>query len=174
MGFLEYSIKRLLEYKRIADKAIAQISDAALLHQAASENENSIVVIVKHMRGNMLSRWTNFLTEDGEKTWRQREEEFEHENMTRVHLLELWEEGWACVFDTLGNLTEEDLQHTIHIRNEPMTAMDAIMRQLMHYSYHIGQIVLLCKEEAGDNWQSLSIPKGGSAAFNATMAAKAK
>jgi hypothetical protein len=173
MSFLKYCITRFREYKRLADKAMAQLSDERLLHNAEGDN-NSIVVIVKHMRGNMLSRWTNFLTEDGEKPWRQREEEFEHEGLSREALMQLWEEGWACLFATLESLSEADLDRIIHIRKEGMSAMDAIIRQLMHYSYHIGQIVLLCKHDAAEGWQSLSIPRGGSAAFNASMAEKAK
>ena len=170
-AFLENAVRRFREYKTLAEKAMAQLSNDALLREGDDVN-NSLVVIVKHMRGNMLSRWTNFLTEDGEKPWRQREEEFVHEHLTRERLTGLWEEGWTAVFDTLASLREEDLGRTIHIRTEPMTAMDGIIRQLMHYSYHVGQIILLCKQELGDGWQSLSIPKGGTAAFNATMAAK--
>ncbi len=169
-AFLENSTKRLREYKGLAEKAIAQLSDEALLHDADKAGGNSLAVIIKHMRGNMLSRWTNYLTEDGEKPWRQREEEFVHESLTRKRLMQLWEEGWATVFNTLSSLGEEDLGRTIHIRTESMTAMDGIIRQLMHYAYHVGQIILICKQELGDGWQSLSIPKGGTAAFNAAMA----
>jgi hypothetical protein len=174
MSFLQNSIARLQEYKRLAEKAIAQISDEALLHDAGGENNNSIVVIIKHMHGNMLSRWTNFLTEDGEKPWRQRDDEFEHEAMSREQLLTLWEEGWQCMFNALMPLTEEDLAKNVLIRGEKLTVTDAIVRQLMHYAYHIGQIVLLCKQEAAEGWASLSIPKGGSAAFNTSMAAAAE
>lgn len=172
-AFLENATKRLREYKALSEKAIAQLSDEALLHDAAEPGGNSLTVIIKHLRGNMLSRWTNYLTEDGEKPWRQREEEFVHENLTREGLMQLWEEGWTAVFNTLSALQEEDLGRTIHIRTEPMTAMDGIIRQLMHYSYHVGQIILLCKQELGDGWQSLSIPRGGTAAFNAAMATQA-
>ncbi len=172
-AFLENSTKRLHEYKALAEKAIAQLSDEALLHDADEPGGNSLAVIIKHMRGNMLSRWTNYLTEDGEKPWRQREEEFVHESLTREMLMRLWEEGWAAVFNTLSSLSEEDLGCSIHIRTEGMTAMDGIIRQLMHYSYHVGQIILLCKQARGEDWQSLSIPRGGTAAFNAAMTAQA-
>lgn len=171
MDFLQSVITRFREYKSLAEKAMAQLSDAQLLHNA-EDSDNSIVVIVKHMRGNMLSRWTNFLTEDGEKPWRQREEEFEHEELSRETLMNLWEEGWACLLNTLGSLRAEDLEHTVHIRREAMPAMDAIIRQVMHYSYHVGQIILLCKHQAGESWHSLSIPRGGTAAFNAAMEAQ--
>jgi hypothetical protein len=167
MSFLKSAIRQFRHYKELAEKAMAQPDDAALLHEADGDN-NSIVVIVKHMRGNMLSRWTNFLTEDGEKPWRTRDAEFNHETLTRANLLNLWEEGWACVFGTLESLTDADLTRTIHIRGEAMTAMDGILRQLAHYCYHVGQIILLCKQQA-DSWQSLTIPKNGSAAFNAGL-----
>jgi hypothetical protein len=124
---------------------------------------------VKHLHGNMLSRWTNFLSEDGEKPWRRRDEEFEHSPLGREELMRLWEEGWERVFSTLTSLSDEDLAGSIRIRGEQYSVMDAIIRQLMHYSYHIGQMILLCKMKAGDNWESLSIPKGGSAAFNSAM-----
>ena len=172
MSFLQHSTKRLHEYKRLAEKAMAQLDDETLLRNAPEADGNSIAVIVKHMRGNMLSRWTNFLTEDGEKPWRQREEEFVHETLNREGLLQLWEEGWQCVFKTLAMLGDEDLARTIYIRKEPLTAMDAIIRQLMHYAYHVGQIILICKQAKADSWQSLSIPRGGTAAFNASMIAK--
>src|SRR4051812_36408975 len=112
MDLLQSVITRFHEYKALAEKAIAQLSDEHLLHNAEGGN-NSIVVLIKHMRGNMLSRWTNFLTEDGEKPWRQREEEFEHEALSREALMKLWEEGWACVFATLGSMSEADLGRTV-------------------------------------------------------------
>lgn len=171
MNFLQNVISRFHEYKGLAEKAMAQLSDESLIHDVADGN-NSIVVIVKHLRGNMLSRWTNFLTEDGEKPWRRREEEFVHEHLTREKLMLLWEEGWAQMFDTLESLTEADLSRTIHIRGAAMNAMEAIIRQVMHYSYHVGQIILLCRQELGDDWKSLSIPRGGTAAFNAVMVAQ--
>lgn len=174
MSFLQSSTRQFHHHKDLAEKALAQLHDAALQQDAAEENGNSLVVIIKHMRGNMLSRWTNFLTEDGEKEWRKREEEFEHESLSRESLMALWEEGWSCVFSTLASLTDEDLSRTIHIRKEAMSAMDGIIRQLMHYAYHVGQIILLCKQEVTEGWSSLSIPPGGTAAFNTSMAAHAE
>jgi hypothetical protein len=173
MDFLQSVTTRFREYKNLAEKAMLQLSDERLLHNAEGSN-NSIVVIVKHLRGNMLSRWTNFLTEDGEKPWRQREEEFQHEDMSRERLMQLWEEGWACLFTTLGSMSKEDLDKIIYIRKEGMPAIDAIIRQVMHYSYHVGQLVMLCKHDAAEQWESLSIPRGGTAAFNAAMATKAE
>ena len=173
MSFLTTTIRQFRHYKELAEGAMIQLDDAMLLHEAAGGN-NSVVVIVKHLHGNMLSRWTNFLTEDGEKAWRKRDEEFEHASLSRVQLMQLWEEGWQCVFGALGDMTDADLERTVHIRGEASTAMDAIIRQLMHYSYHVGQIVLLCKQQVGENWRSLSIPKGGSAAFNAAMSGQAE
>lgn len=172
MSFLTSSITRFKTYKQLAEKALAQVSDEALLQDGRNEADNSIVVIVKHMHGNMISRWTDFLTEDGEKPWRRRDEEFEHEALTRAELMALWESGWATVFATLESMNEADLARTVHIRKEPLEAMDAIIRQLMHYAYHVGQIILLCKQALGSNWQSLSIPKGGTAAYNAAMDAR--
>jgi hypothetical protein len=169
MHFLENSISRLRSYKALGEGAMAQLADTALLKPGNNENDNSIVVLVKHMSGNMLSRWTAFLTEDGEKPWRQRDDEFVHEELTRAELMKRWEQGWRCLLDALASLKEEDLSKTVHIRNEGLSAMDAIIRQLMHYSYHVGQIVLLCKEAMGSDWKSLSVPRGGTAAYNAGM-----
>jgi len=171
MSFLSTTITQFKHYKDLAEKAMAQLDDTSLLHEVEGA-DNSLTVIVKHLNGNMLSRWTNFLSEDGEKPWRRRDEEFEHSALTRNQLMELWEEGWQCMFSTLESLSDSELGQTVHIRGEASSAMDAIIRQLMHYSYHIGQIILLCKQQAGDTWQSLSIPRGGSAAYNATLFGK--
>ena len=168
MASLQTTIRQFRNYKGLAERALDQLNDESLL-RASDAADNSLVVLVKHMHGNMLSRWTNFLTEDGEKAWRQRDEEFEHSEMTRAQLLELWNAGWSRMFETLEQLSEADLERTIQIRGEAMTAGDAIIRQTMHYAYHVGQIVQLCKQRAGDGWQSLSIPKGGSAAYNSAM-----
>jgi uncharacterized damage-inducible protein DinB len=167
MRFLETAISQFRHYKELAEKAMAQISDEALLKECAPNN-NSIVILVRHMHGNMLSRWTNFLTEDGEKPWRRRDEEFEHAAFSRAELMELWESGWQCLFGALGSLTDADLPQTIRIRAQEMSAMDAILRQLSHYCYHVGQIILLCKQSA-ESWQSLSIPRNESAAYNAAL-----
>ena len=173
MSFLQTSMAQFRHYKALAEKAMIQVDDASLLHEASGDN-SSFIVIIKHLHGNMLSRWTAYLTEDGEKPWRERDAEFLHEALTRDGLLQLWEEGWARVFDTLASLTNADLDRTIHIRSEAMTAMDGIIRQQMHYAYHVGQIVLLCKQQVKHAWQSLSIPKGETAAYNAALFTQAK
>lgn len=163
--YLSSVIKRFREYKYLGDKTFAQLNDEQLLAQP-NEASNSIAIIVQHLHGNMLSRWTNFLTEDGEKFWRRRDGEFEAQDITRDKLLELWEEGWQVLFGVLQSLKEEDLLRTITIRSQPLIVVDAINRQLAHYSYHVGQIVYLGRWLKNNNWQSLSIPKGGSQAFN--------
>ncbi|MEN9686769.1 MAG: hypothetical protein RLZZ28_2555 [Bacteroidota bacterium] len=160
-GFLKDSIKRFAYYKELGDKTFEQIGDEAFFYQPSSES-NSIAVIVQHLYGNMLSRWTNLLTEDGEKEWRKRDEEFEPLHHTRASVMALWEKGWSCLFGSLNSLTENDLQKTITIRTEPLTVYDAILRQLAHYPYHIGQIVYLGRLNKDKDWQSLSIPKGDS------------
>ncbi|MBI1305147.1 MAG: DUF1572 domain-containing protein [Bacteroidetes bacterium] len=151
-------------YKTLGDKAMQQTPDENLfvIHDKES---NSVAVIVKHMWGNMLSRWTNFLTSDGEKEWRQRDAEFENDISDSKDLWGKWEEGWQCLFNALEPLTDADLNKIVYIRNQGHTVLEALHRQLGHYAYHVGQIVFLCKSMS-DNWQSLSIPKGGSASFN--------
>ncbi|MBL7728168.1 MAG: DUF1572 family protein, partial [Dinghuibacter sp.] len=131
------------------------------------EAVNSIAITVQHLWGNMLSRWTDMLTTDGEKEWRNRDAEFEQAITTRAELLERWEAGWNCVFSTLTSLTPADLDTIIYIRNMGQTVTDAISRQLCHYSYHVGQIIFMGKLQAAGNWASLSIPKGNSQAYNA-------
>lgn len=160
MNFIPDCITRLREYKALAEKAMNQLSDDALLREPLHEGDNSLVVLVKHMHGNMLSRWTNFLTEDGEKIWRKRNDEFRHVGTTRERLMQLWEEGWTCFLSALESLQQDDLNRTVHIRQQPLSAGDAIIRQVMHYSYHVGQIILLCKQVKGNDWQSLSMPVG--------------
>jgi hypothetical protein len=134
-----------------------------------NDASNSIAIIVQHLWGNMLSRWTNFLTEDGEKEWRERDAEFEKVIRTKEELIIKWDEGWDCLFDALKSLTKVDLDKTIYIRKEPLTVIDAINRQLAHYSYHVGQIVYIGKMQLNDRWISLSIPKGNSKEFNDKM-----
>ena len=163
-GFLKDAIKRFCYYKELGDKTFEQLGDVGIFYQPASES-NSIAVIVKHMHGNMLSRWTNFLTEDGEKNWRLRDAEFVEEETTKQHILQLWNEGWACMLNTLGSLTAEDLYKTVTIRTEPLQVYDAILRQLAHYPYHVGQIVYLGRLIQNEKWNSLSIPKGNSSAY---------
>ncbi|MBK8702620.1 MAG: DUF1572 family protein [Saprospiraceae bacterium] len=165
-NFLESSRRLFRYYKSLGDKAMAQVDDEALMHQPDPES-NSIALIVKHMSGNMLSRWTDFLTSDGEKTWRQRDQEFEGSYADREALLEAWEKGWQCLFDAVDPLTAADIERIVYIRNEGHTVMEAIQRQIAHYSYHVGQIVFLAKHLSGAQWQSLSIPKGNSQVFNA-------
>lgn len=152
-------------YKTLGEKAIAQIDDDALFF-TPDEKSNSISVIIKHLHGNMLSRWTDFLTTDGEKEWRKRDDEFEETPSTRAALMDQWNEGWACLFSALSALKPDDFSKTVYIRNMGQTVLDAIMRQLAHYAYHVGQIVYLARLCNEGDWISLSIPKGGSAAFN--------
>ena len=143
-AFLDSAIKRLREEKALGDKTMAQLNSEAMLWQP-NETSNSIAIIVQHMHGNMLSRWTNFLTEDGEKNWRKRDAEFEPSVLSKEVLLHLWEEGWNTLFHTLNSLKPDDQLKTITIRSQPLLVVDAINRQLAHYSYHTGQIVQLGK-----------------------------
>jgi hypothetical protein len=163
--YLQTAIKRLRYYKGLGEKTFEQLTDAELQY-APNAASNSIAVIIQHMAGNMLSRWTNFLTEDGEKPWRQRDEEFEVQNHSKQQLLEMWEKGWNCFLDTLTSLTEGDLLKTIYIREEPLLVIDAINRQLAHYPHHVGQIIYIGKLIKDTGWQSLSIEKGRSEAYN--------
>ncbi|HZV71275.1 MAG TPA: DUF1572 family protein [Saprospiraceae bacterium] len=153
-------------YKSLGEKAIKQVNNDEALFWAPDEKSNSISVIIKHLHGNMLSRWTDFLTTDGEKPWRKRDSEFEETTMTREELMTLWNEGWTCLFDALRALTVEDLEKTIYIRNMGQTVEDAIMRQLAHYAYHVGQIVYLARLVNTGDWTSLTIPKGNSDSYN--------
>ena len=162
--FLQSAVKRFEEYKALGDKTVAQLSDEQFYFQP-DEWSNSIAIIIQHMHGNMLSRWTNFITEDGEKEWRRRDAEFEVQALSKQQLLQLWRDGWAVLFNALQSLSEHDLLKNITIRQQPLHVIDAINRQLAHYSYHVGQIVYLGKWQQGKSWQTLSIPKGGSQAF---------
>ena len=157
--YLEETIRQLRKLKDLADKAMAQIRDENFFSTLDAES-NSIAVIVKHMAGNMRSRWTDFLTSDGEKPDRQRDLEFEIEvRDSKESLLKRWEIGWRCVFDALTPLKPEDLGTTVVIRGEPHSVIQAINRQLTHYAYHVGQVVFLAKHAAGPRWQSLSVPR---------------
>ena len=164
-SYLDDSISLFVYYKRLAERAMAQVSDEQLFTPIDSE-ANSIAIIVKHMAGNMRSRWTDFLTTDGEKPDRNRDSEFEDPPATRAAVLASWEAGWSCLFSALHALTDDDLTRTVAIRGEPHSVMQAINRQLAHYPHHVGQIVLLAKHFAGGKWQSLSIPRRASADFN--------
>jgi Protein of unknown function (DUF1572) len=153
------------QYKRLADAAIAQVADDDLCRTLDPEM-NSIAIVIKHMAGNMLSRWTDFLTSDGEKPTRNRDTEFEEPPATRAELLSLWERGWTCLFAALEPLTDADLARTITIRGEAHSVMQAINRQVAHYSYHCGQIVFLAKHFRSSNWKTLSVARKQSAEFN--------
>jgi hypothetical protein len=193
--YLDSVVKRLLTYKVLGDRTFDQLEETDFYYVPQtgitgvtetagttgtsttgtreggkdSPVSNSIAVIIQHMSGNMMSRWTNFLTEDGEKEGRNREKEFSASTLSREQLLSLWEKGWACLLDALLSLTEEDLLKTIHIRHEPLIAVDAINRQLAHYPHHVGQIVYIGKLIRGKDWQSLSIARGQSGQFNQQM-----
>ncbi len=175
-SYVKDSIDLFRYYKNLADRAMAQCPDAALFTTLDTES-NSIAIIVKHMSGNMRSRWSDFLTTDGEKPDRNRDTEFEEPPKTRADLLELWERGWKYVFDALQPLTEADVTRTVTIRNEPHSVMQAINRQVAHYAHHIGQILFLAKHltfTSTGKWQSLSVPRGQSKQFTADVAAGRK
>lgn len=155
-------------YKHLGEKTFSQLDDEALFWHPDPAG-NSIAMIVNHLWGNMLSRWTDFLTSDGEKEWRQRDLEFEEIINTREELLEKWEEGWRCVFSALDSINTENFDTTVYIRNQPHSIVEAVNRQLAHYASHVGQIVFIGKMALGDDWKSLTIPKGGSKAFNQSM-----
>ena len=157
--------KQFAYYRQLGQRTLDQVPDEGL-HWEYQPGQNSLAVIVKHLHGNMLSRWTNFLTEDGEKTWRQREAEFDNDLPDRAAIQQAWTEGWSCLEAALVPLTTADLERIIYIRNDGHTVMEAINRQLCHYSYHVGQMVLLGKMIQGEQWESLSIPRGQTKAFN--------
>ena len=160
-------------YKKLGENAIAQCPDSGLVAQVDPES-NSIGMIVKHLAGNMLSRWTDFLTADGEKPSRNRDAEFEDPPKNRTEILDLWDSGWKCVFTALAALSDADLTKTVTIRGEEHSVMQAINRQIAHYSYHVGQIVFLAKHFAGTNWKSLTVAKSKSQEFNADVASGKK
>lgn len=172
-NYLADSLSLFRQYKKLAEGAIAQVTDAQLT-TALDAEMNSIALIVKHMTGNMRSRWTDFLTTDGEKPDRHRDSEFVGAPATRQELMARWEEGWQCVFSALEPLSEADLGRTVMIRSEPHSVMQAINRQIAHYGMHIGQIVMLAKHFASDHWKSLSVPRNKSADFNRAVQAGEK
>ena len=171
--YLESSKKQFDYYRSLGEKTFDQLSDEQLFWKY-NEESNSIATIVKHLWGNMLSRWTDFLTTDGEKEWRQREAEFDNDITTREELLNKWNEGWNCLFNALNSVTEENFNTIIYIRNEGHTITEAINRQLAHYPYHVGQIVFIGKMLKADKWSSLSIPRGKTQEFNAEKFSKPK
>ena len=171
--YLESVKKQMLYYKTIAEKAIEQLSEEQLF-VSVNEDTNSIANIVKHMSGNMISRWTDFLTSDGEKPWRERDTEFESFKTSKKDLLEIWDKGWECFFNAINSLEPEQLSQIIYIRNEGQTALDAINRQLAHYPYHIGQIVFYAKMLKKGDWDSLSIAKNKSNDYNSDKFSKDK
>ena len=164
-------IKRFSYYKKLGDQTFAQINDEQILFQFNSES-NSILTIVKHLSGNMISRWINFLTEDGEKEGRNPDKEFENTVQTKAEMLIIWEKGWLALFSALDQITPEIMHQTIFIRGEKHSVFDAILRQLAHYPYHIGQIIYIAKMLKNEEWKSLSIPKNQSSEFNAAYTSK--
>ena len=169
-SYIEDSLAVFRQYKQLGDKAIAQVTDEQLF-ASLDEESNSIAIIVKHLTGNMRSRWTDFLTSDGEKPTRNRDSEFVDPPKTREARVRDWEQGWACVFSAVEPLTDADLSRTITIRGEEHSVMQAINRQVAHYAMHLGQIILLAKHYAGAQWQTLSVARNRSSEFNRKVAA---
>jgi hypothetical protein len=161
--FLENTIGVFKNYKSLAEKSFAQLNDDKAFHYQPDPESNSIAIIIKHMSGNMISRWTDFLTTDGEKQDRNRDSEFIDGSESPEQLMRLWDRGWNVLFNTLNSLTEKDVMKTVTIRGEGLTVMQALNRQIAHYAYHIGQIVFLAKHIKSTEWKSLSIPKNKSA-----------
>ena len=169
-NYIQLTVREFKRLKSLGDGAISQVSPEYFFAIPAT-GDNSIAVIVKHVGGNLISRWTDFLTSDGEKPGRNRDTEFQIlTEDTREHLLAVWEQGWGALFSALAPLSDADLDRTITIRGEPLTVLQAINRQLTHYAYHVGQIVYVAKHYAGESWRSLSIPLGASAQFNRSPA----
>jgi hypothetical protein len=164
MAFLPTVTNELRRLKKLAERAMAQVPDQDL-HWRPDKESNSIAIILRHLGGNMASRWTDFLKSDGEKPERHRDTEFEDDMASRDELMKMWEHGWVCLFQTLEGLTESDLEKTVYIRAEPQTVIQAISRQMWHYGYHIGQIVYVAKHLRSEEWRSLSIPRGKSAEY---------
>lgn len=164
-NFAAISSKMFRYYKSLGDKSLERLNDEEI-HIRISAESNNIATLVKHMSGNMLSRFTDFLTSDGEKEWRKRDEEFEDTYTSKAEMTAAWEQGWACLFDALDSVTAEGLMNIVYIRNEGHTVLEAITRQLAHYAYHAGQIVMIAKAIRDKDWESLSISKGASSAYN--------
>ena len=172
-NYLKSSIKQFEYYKMLGEKTFDQLTEEQLFIKL-NEESNSIGTIVKHLSGNMLSRWTDFLTTDGEKEWRNRDAEFENDIKSRSELNEIWNKGWKYLFESLKSITEKDFDKVIYIRNQGHNIVEAINRQLAHYPYHIGQIVFIGKILVNENWKSLSIPKGTSSNYNSEKFAEEK
>lgn len=173
IAYLESAKKQFLYYKTLGEKTIEQLEPEQLF-VAVNENTNSIATIVKHLSGNMLSRWTDFLNSDGEKEWRNRDAEFENDLQSKEAVLVAWNKGWECLFNALNELQPEQLSQILYIRNEGHTVVEAINRQLAHYPYHVGQIIFYAKQLKNSNWESLSIPKNKSNSYNADKFAQDK
>lgn len=172
-SYLNSCTKQFEYYKGLGERTFAQVDEEGLNWQYNSES-NSIAQIVKHMHGNMMSRFTNFFTEDGEKLWRQREDEFSPDRLTQAQVNELWQEGWGCTLNTIKSINSDQLEEIIYIRNMGHTVIEALNRQLGHYAYHVGQIVFIGKQLQNEKWESLSIPKGQSDSYNKEKFAKPK
>ncbi|MCB0382833.1 MAG: DUF1572 family protein [Psychroserpens sp.] len=172
-SYLPSVIKQFEYYKLLGDKTIHQFSINDLKKEVVKDS-NSMAILVKHIVGNMLSRWTNFLSEDGEKEWRQRDSEFEDTFQSKEELMNYWNKGWDCLFSAIKPLTHEKLEDIIYIRNQGHTVTEAINRQLAHYAYHVGQLVFIGKLLKGEDWVSLSIPKGKSQTYNQEKFSKEK
>lgn len=172
-NFIDSARKQFKYYRTLGDKTFDQLDEQDLFYKPDPES-NSISIIVHHLSGNMLSRWSGFLIEDGEKTWRNRDKEFQEVLKSKAEVLEAWNNGWNCLMEVIDRLTSEDLLKITYIRNQGHTVIEAINRQLAHYPYHIGQILFLGKMIKKNKWQSLSIPKGKTLGFNAEMFSKPK
>lgn len=173
LQFIGYIRNQFEYYKSLGEKTFEQLSDEDLFWEP-NDASNSIAVIVNHLSGNMLSRWTDFFTSDGEKSWRNRDSEFEVVLKNRTELEIRWQEGWNCLFQAFKEITPENFEQSVYIRNQKHTVSDALLRQLAHYSYHVGQIVYIGKIQLDDQWKSLSIPKGQSETFNRQKFSKGK
>lgn len=173
VNYLESIQKQFQYYKSLGDKTFEQLQEKDLFWQY-NEASNSIAIIVKHLWGNMLSRWTDFLTTDGEKTWRDREAEFEADILDRDEMIAKWEAGWSCLFNALDTINNQNFDKPVYIRNQGHTIVEAINRQLSHYAYHVGQIVFIGRMIQDEQWKSLSIPKGESEKYNQAKFAKPK
>jgi len=171
--YLESAKKQFLYYKALGEAAINQV-DSEQLFEAFNDDSNSIATIVKHLWGNMLSRWTDFLNSDGEKSWRDRDSEFENDIETKDELLMKWDEGWTCLLNAIDSIRTDQLLQIVYIRNEGHTIIEAINRQLAHYPYHVGQIIYAAKMLKKSSWKSLSVPKNGSKQYNNDKFSKEK